>query len=276
MKTVKEAHEKQRAVHMNMCMADFISPEHRFRSRHLNPPRRADSPSRRRSAPSQLVTQEPVTPPFSRTVSAQEQDALPPASPREDSVPALEFDIVDQANNSNSETSETPRLTVPGEETRGRTESRFLRSPAPSARPPTKIRTEADHQGIFDRAAYLLRQALDLAESGGGGVVLLDTNANADVSVDDPVEQFPDNEAGQNGFPSQVSSKLDVPVGHIGTPVRSDVAYSGSMRERVVLAAASINQAKGGAPKNHGRANSSFQVNLTPPELSRMCKKHPR
>jgi hypothetical protein len=119
-----------------------------------------------------------------------------------------------------------------------------------------------------------LRQALDLEPNAGGGVVMFDTNAPSDDSEPLLVRQGSDygGSATRMELPRQNSSESNTGTG-MGA-ARS--AYSGAVRERVVLAAASVNRSSGRPPANFGRADTTFKVTLTPPELQRMCKKHPR
>lgn len=297
MKTVKESHEKQRAIHMNMCMADFINPEHRFRSRRAHPPKHVNNPKRRAK---------------SRRPSKEESNMVVPTKVSDSGPPAGDdnFEKADgyrSANNSPVPTPDltpvaTPTATVGAaddddateimslhstpEKVRGRSkqrDSRSERSTASSVSPkaPEKAdKTEADHQRTFDRATYLLRQSLDFSEiGGGGGVVLLDTNAFAD-SRDPPVRRHSDESAQHGrqrrpnvgGFPT--SSDLLTAEGKLAPFSSSNSAYSGSMQERVVLASASVTDGKNA--KYFGRADPTWRVTLTPPELQRMCKRHPR
>ncbi|KAF2165157.1 hypothetical protein M409DRAFT_67433 [Zasmidium cellare ATCC 36951] len=158
------------------------------------------------------------------------------------------------------------------DQTRGRTSHRSSSSEEAAKTKQKKSATEADHQRVFDRAAYLLRQASDLKQPGGGGVVLFDTNAQA--SSIDPLLKRQESDYARTGQSSR-SSDSHGPA--YPKPNSNETAYSGAMRERVVLAAASIQPADNkAAPKNIGRADPTFKVTLAPPELARMSKKHPR
>lgn len=138
-----------------------------------------------------------------------------------------------------------------------------------------KEATESDHQRVFDRAAYLLRQACDLREPGGGGVVLFDTNAQA--SSLDPLLKRQDSEYDDTRRPDCNRQRSDASFYSYPSPSINQTACSGAMRERVVLAAASIQPGdRNEPPKNIGRADPKFKVTLGPPELKRMCSKYPR
>lgn len=380
MRTVKESHEKQRAVHMNMCMADFINPEHRFRSRQLHPPGRSDSRDAHQSAPqspAQLLDTSPShhmpngdyfhedeesegnnasqsiaedafhTDQHAQAPSSTEDarsngasaagvsthtrssnkkstepaddnemhdalpnDALPndaPGAQTARSVPEGDDEAAEEAPNpEDSQTSiqgpfradaqdsghdaslpvpvnelrdsnsEQSQVTSPGTDSpRGRMVQRSATETSSVSPPPKKNITEADHQRVFDRAAYLLRQALDLEKAGGGGVVLLDTNALAD-STDPAMRRQPSQHDEKGDLSRPPSSDMLTPSGQPTTARQTKTAYSGTIRERVVLAAASIQPSGESPPQNFGRADPTWKVTLSPPELARMCRKHPR
>ena len=347
MKTVKEAHEKQRAIHMNMCMADFINPEHRFRSRQMRPyrfdsPHEAPSDGRDKprasnslqhtkppepqtnslpnpapapdlalapqsaanawlSAPSRDLSRSPIPTPRSDSFISNEQheyfdhDPITPlecpaeTQEYEDTLVPTPFEERDVSLDVNTDTESqyTVGATVPEPLSEIDPESQSRPSPlsrgrsrqpisdsdvsTTSPRRPKNV-TEADHQRTFDRAAYLLRQSLDLSQFGGGGVVLLDTNAGAEST--NPMNKRHEADYGDihamterpgMGPQQKSTSKLD----------QAESAYSGAMQERVVLAAASVRETSA-HPKNYGRADPSWKVTLSPPELQRMCQRHPR
>lgn len=374
MRTVKEAHEKQRAIYMNMCMADFISPDYRFRSRQLNPRRSSDSPQRRRgkgkqaqmqsearadestlhvtpddtpgasaagtptiATPEATPTRTPIrSPTGSRKESAEdgiqgltesppedlqqdeldnvdrtdfvesegpstEQDDPDGDHPTDSGQPVAESTIrpdenrypsddflqqtVDMSTSSNivkqspsTLSPDTINQLSPGPQ-RGRSPSRQSTkgSTTSSRSPPPRNITEADHQRAFDRATYLIRQSMSFSQFGGGGVVLLDTNANANSA--DPVlrrheDDYEDLAEALNVERLDVAADHGISASHPGPGSRQGSAYSGAMKERVVLAAASVTD--GRTPRNFGRADPSWRVTLAPPELQRMCKRHPR
>ncbi|KJX98925.1 hypothetical protein TI39_contig382g00015 [Zymoseptoria brevis] len=304
MKTVKESHEKQRAIRMNWCVAEFISLERGFRTRRshsYNNETRAGGVSNLAGS-SQLLT-----PDLSRQSSAVESSGALPSrststltvgcnpraaayetadvsgaelhsnagpcqSTQTDSAsvnPAQEQTFEDVARRLGNATASSQEL----EESRGRQASRDARSSSPGIRISKPSATEAGQQSVFDRAAYLLREALDLEPDEGGGVALFDTNALADNAR--PTLCSADSDYGNTSrmeLPQRNSSESVTGTG-VGA-ARS--AYSGAIRERVVLGAASINRCGGRPPANFGRADTTFKVTLTPPELQRMCKRHPR
>ncbi|KAM3422888.1 Hybrid signal transduction histidine kinase B [Cercospora zeina] len=290
MKTVREAHEKQRAIYMNMCMADFISPEHRFRSRHMNPHEHLESPngrtnSLRTDSGAPLLLPRIATEDYSHlpdnagsplsgpsTGRGQVDDARPREQTRSEAsgdIAELDDETTRDIGTCQNSPPPTPFLEVPPSVSNS-SRGRGLRGEAKSNV------TEADHQRTFDRAAYLLRQALDLPDSGGGGVVLLDTNALADST--DPVNRRVDSDCRNSGAPGARPTPSLVQSFGSRTPTadeRSASAYSGNMQERVVLAAASVSD-HNGPPQNFGRADPSFTITLAPPELQRMCRRHPR
>ncbi|PPJ57233.1 hypothetical protein CBER1_02846 [Cercospora berteroae] len=300
MKTVREAHEKQRAIYMNMCMADFISPEHRFRSRHMNPRKHLESPSGRTDSLRANNDSHPLTPTISTDDYSHLSDTAwdPAIGPSDGQSPADDADIGSQ-DRPRSEASgdiaqlddETTRDTGTPGASRSSTplhdRNGFLEVPPASPGTPRgrsgpipgeakKNVTEADHQRTFDRAAYLLRQALDLSDSGCGGVVLLDTNALADST--DAINRRVSSDYDQIPSPGGVrptASPVQSSRSRTTSVDRSAPAYSGNMQERVVLAAASVSN-NDGPPQNFGRADPYFVITLTPPELQRMCKRHPR
>lgn len=333
MKTVKEAHEKQRAIHMNMCMADFINPEHRFRSRQMRalgfePPTDAkDSPQSRKARRSDDLA-EAQTGRISRpTLSPRPSSDRPLPAPRRDSSskppePMQRTDslisneqheffdhnpITPLGDPTQARQYEDTPLCTPGDEkgdgldadgdigfhyTGVATASKQSETDSqPHARPSrgrqrtdsdtsggspkrSKPVTEADHQRAFDRAAYLLRQSLDLSRFGGGGVVLLDTNAGA--ASTDPINKR--HESDYEDINAMVERPTAGARQNSKTGMKADQsgsAYSSAMQERVVLAAASISE-NTEHPKNYGRADPTWKVTLSPPELQRMCKRHPR
>ncbi|EME47584.1 hypothetical protein DOTSEDRAFT_50958 [Dothistroma septosporum NZE10] len=390
MRTVKDSHEKQRAIHMNMCMADFINPEHHFRSRQLHPPKRSESQDAQQNtdqSPIQLLdsttsetsdqdyfsdkesneddvsksslentrdTAQHVRDPCSANedrrdgksdaaLSSKTSGSFQKTQPADayelhqattDSAPCAQtvqgalrgddqaaeqalyaediqtsiqapkaiatlrqpdnLDIVNwhaKVNSHNAAAEVLANATQDSQSERSRAASREG-SESPRGRPlqrsatdtssvspqPKKGITGADHQRVFDRAAYLLRQALDIDKAGGGGVVLLDTNVLAD-STDPMMRRQPSTYEGKYGRDShsrEPAAQLMTPSGHDSTPNQSKSAYSGTLRERVVLAAASIQPSGEGPPQNFGRADPTWKVTLAPPELARMCRKHPK
>ncbi|GIZ46402.1 hypothetical protein CKM354_000952800 [Cercospora kikuchii] len=299
MKAVREAHEKQRAIYMNMCMADFISPEHRFRSLHMNPRKHLESPNGRNDSLRVNSDSSPQTP----TISTDDYSHFSDSGGDPPMSPSNEQDRMDEAYVGSRERTRSgaPSDVEPSNDqiTRDIEDLRGSRSPTPlrdrdacldvppaspgmprgrdSTKPgdSKKNVTEADHQRTFDRAAYLLRQALDLSDSGCGGVVLLDTNALADST--DPINRRVSSDYNNIGSPGMRPTASPVQTSRSRTPSvdRSASAYSGNMQERVVLAAASVSN-NDGPPQNFGRADPCFAITLTPPELQRMCKRHPR
>lgn len=360
-RTVKEAHEKQRAIYMNMCMADFISPGHRFRSRQLNSQRGSGSPKRAKKSRSQTDPSDsrPATTPRSQATGGEKQlgdeqarGTSMPGTPVEETCPplpehtatskpeaSLDREFVDlgfgdrpvvnteleendcefreagqpgsslqededvasfcrslsneQPQSDFSPTKDSDRSSAAATcdssattlrphglqssfEPRGRSPSEQSKkgSMTSSRSPSPRNITEADHQRAFNRAVYLMRQSLDLSEFEGGGVVLLDTSANA--SSAHPVCRTRE---GDEGTPDAMAWTQGRPEGHsrqpsFATQHSSAAAYGGSMQERVVLAAASVTD--GRKASNFGRADPTWAVTLTPPELQRMCKRHPR
>ncbi|CAK1361858.1 unnamed protein product [Cercospora beticola] len=299
MKTVREAHEKQRAIYMNMCMADFISPEHRFRSRHMNPRKHLESPTGRTDSlriNSDFSAQTP-------TISTDDFSHFPDSGGDKAISRSSEQDRRDEVCNGNRERTRLEASSniekCDDQATRDIEDPRGSRSPTPlrdrdafldvppaspgmprgrdSTKPgdAKKNVTEADHQRTFDRAAYLLRQALDLSDSGCGGVVLLDTNALADST--DPINRRVSSDYTNIRSPGvrPMASPVQTSRSRTSSVDRSASAYSGNMQERVVLAAASVSN-NDGPPQNFGRADPCFTITLTPPELQRMCKRHPR
>lgn len=117
---------------------------------------------------------------------------------------------------------------------------------------------------------------MDLRQPGGGGVVLFDTNAQA--SSTDPLLKREESGYGQGQDRRRANrTDSDEVIDQLPIPKANQTAHSGAIKERVVLAAASIQPADNNSPpKNFGRADSSLKVTLAPPELARMCKKHPR
>ncbi|KAF2216376.1 hypothetical protein CERZMDRAFT_81499 [Cercospora zeae-maydis SCOH1-5] len=298
MKTVREAHEKQRAIYMNMCMADFISPEHRFRSRHMNPRKHLESPSGRTNS----LRTDSGAPLLLPRISTDDCSHLPGNGGRtlRDRDPSTEGGRADDAHHDRLEQTRSEAsgdIANPDDETtrdvgscqNSPSPTPFLEIPpsvphssrgrdiygSPSRGEAKSNVTEADHQRTFDRAAYLLRQALDLSDSGGGGVVLLDTNALADST--DPINRRVDSDCRSSGSPGARPTPSPIQSFRSRTPTtdRSASTYSGNMQERVVLAAASVSD-NDGPPLNFGRADPSFAITLAPPELQRMCKRHPR
>ncbi|KAI5368014.1 putative signal transduction response regulator, receiver domain, histidine kinase/HSP90-like ATPase [Septoria linicola] len=336
MKTVKEAHEKQRAIHMNMCMADFISPDHRFRSRHVNHGQMTDSTSIRKKASrnnsachentsdfmaltsntgqnrtmqnrsgqstaSESHLKSPAKTEQHKAHDAQAQDIFSPNEQHQRSQShsrvrdhsddaekpvSTPFEDPEECPGLATETEECNQaeaLQVPptshesSELSRDRTMPRDARSETSSTSPIRRkhLVTEVDHQRAFDRAAYLLRQSLDLSQFGGGGVVLLDTNASA-TSTDT------DNKRNESGFDDLDAAVMSPSVGYGqssggrgSTSNRTNSTHSAALQESCVLAAASISET-GGPPQNYGRADPTWKVSLTPPELQRMCKRYPR
>lgn len=294
MKTIKDSYEKARAINMNMCMADFIAPEHRFRSRYKNSAHGKSDENNDRGE-QRTVPSDPPTPDLTPQTPGDVAESYPTSDPAAagDTLQMLhevEFDPdgsdvpitpgkeFSASTPPISATSVNHGLTPIGEEGRGRSAQRDIGSEASSEGSEEKgPTTEADHQGVFDRAVYLLRQALDLQQTGGGGVVLFDTNALSNSTQ--PGLRRTQSDHGSSDMDSRLkmprsqNSSEIVPGSGIGA---SRSAHSGAMRERVVLAAASVNKPNGGAPTNFGRADTTYRVTLTPPELQRMCKKHPR
>lgn len=280
LKTLKDAHEKKRAITMNMCLGDFIAPELRFRSRCANSgPETPDVADRSRGSrdPSQIISSEPPTPEGLPQQFGSDQN-LDPSPNGLNRVP----DTSARVSPAEHTTPELVSNTLPIPSTQE--EEDFISRDAdeegrgsPEQEGPT---TEADHQRVFDRAVYLLREALDLHQPEGGGAVLFETNALSDSSHPG-IQRHLSNDI--NGF-SHRDSVLKMPRSYDPSEVIPGVGvgaarstYSGKMRERVVLAAASVNKAGSAAlSSNYGRADSAFTVTLTPPELQRMCKKHPR
>ncbi|SMY21138.1 unnamed protein product [Zymoseptoria tritici ST99CH_1A5] len=304
MKTVKESHEKQRAIRMNWCVAEFISLERGFRTRRshsYNDETRAGQGSNLAGS-SQLLT-----PNISRQSSAVESSGgLPSGSvstlttgcnPRSAAYQTVDVSVAglyssaDQIQSTQTDSASVNparEQTFEGvarglgngtasseelEESRGRQASREARSSSPGISPSKPSATEAGQQSVFDRAAYLLREALDLEPHAGGGVVLFDTNALADNARPTVLSASSDHgDPRRMELPQRNSSESVTGTG-VGA-ARS--AYSGAIRERVVLGAASINRSSGRPPANFGRADTTFKVTLTPPELQRMCRRHPR
>ena len=158
--------------------------------------------------------------------------------------------------------------------------------PQSSRSPPKQDVTEADHQRVFDRAALLIRQSLDLKL--GGGVVFLDTTAdnagNGDLHTKktrptptegpgvrpSSLEHLPSND-GLLPFSHTATSLTAVPH----TSRKSSDGRSGLLRDRVVLAAADLVDPD--RPSiTYGRADSTYTIHISPPELQRMCKAYPR
>ncbi|KXT07107.1 hypothetical protein AC578_2442 [Pseudocercospora eumusae] len=310
MRTVKEAHEKQRAISLNMCMADFICPDYRFRSRQQNPRQGSDSPQRGTSKYQRAQLQREargeestphVTPECTPTISPAvtpltdgnhpedfgqpvEEAAIkpgenryPPDDPLQRAVDfSTPFDPMKQGSSTLSPN--TSSKLSPGSQ-RGRSPSgqSTKGSTASSRSPLPRNITEADHQRVFDRATYLIRQSMCFSQFGGGGVVLLDTNANAN-SADPVLRRHEDDyeELGEtlNVDRSETTADHRISADLPGPRSRQHSAHGGAMRERVVLAAASVTD--GCTLKNFGRADPSWRVTLTPSELQRMCKRHPR
>lgn len=328
MKTVKEANEKRRAIYMNMCMADFINPEHRFRSRQMRPPKFSSPPdvdnNSRVVEPHQtgqdVLSSRPIAEkgisnpdrrlsvphcPTSRIVTFVSDEQLcrrrdlsrsPGPTPRTDSCisneqheyfghkhitrlldttePGLPPQHKDTSTGILGEDKEYG-LDADPDRSRGRPPGRPSRSSTSSMSPkPSKNVTEADYQRTFDRAAYLLRQSLDLSAHGGGGVVLLDANAGAESM--DPVSKRRDSKSGEMNTTARRPGAGPRQKSEAGSKAdRFDSLHSGIMQERVVLATASISDSAEHI-KNFGRADSTWKVTLTPPELCRMCTRHPR
>jgi hypothetical protein len=280
MKTVKDSHEKQRAIRMNTCVAQFISHEQRFRNRQSHNMGEEVHTGQNFNLSSSTG---PATPNVSRHPSGVE-----PNSPTCMDSPITGPEIPSGAKSyqglglhsthvtpSLEEASHVADLPMESVESRGRSHHREASQGSLSVSPSRPSATEAGQQSVFDRAACLLREALDLETDRGGGVVLFDTNAladNAETCLRRHGSDFGDGSGTRMELPRQHSSESVTGTG-VGA-ARS--VYSGPVRERVVLAAASINRAEGRPPANFGRADTTFQVTLTPPELQRLCQRYSR
>jgi hypothetical protein len=256
---VREAQEKKRAVAMNMCMADFISPKDRFRRQaHLRSPQAVHLPNghgaeEQRPDGDVSPTEVPATPPHEDMERRRKETA----------------DLEDTTGG------------------RGRDFNRKAQTSSPagsshaSLSPPERIYTEADHQSTFDRAVMLIRQSLDL--DLGGGVVMLDTSASAAANT--PMSDFiyaEETQGLRGAFSgrSRTPSNDSVLFSHVSTskpevPTPASPRHPRMIRERVVLAAASISR-QSEPTVTYGRADPTFSVAITPPELLKMCQKHPR
>lgn len=250
-KTLKESREKQRVVVQNMCVANFIAPELRFRSRYMHP--------------------EPETPDVAKRSSSHGSAGIRSArngSPSSSTPPRTPGTPQDMA----PEYSHTDGQRIPG-----------MSDDAEHAPDQECHTTEADHQRVFDRAVYLLREAMDLQQPDGGAAVLFDTNALQESTHAGLQRQSSNDVTGtsNHAIASNVPKmpRFQDPYETVkGAGIAaSRSAHTGATRERVVLAAASVNNSGiGSTASNYGRADTTFTVTLTPAELQRMCKKHKR
>jgi len=263
LQTVKEAHEKRRAVKMHMCIADFINPKDRFR-------RQAQlrvSSERYRSV--------------SNRSSSPSSKALPVA---DSSGASAQIPIVDSADEEAGRES-ADDIRKPSKRGRRRfssCSSGSTVSDRSSGSPSPEKLTDADHQRVFDRAVQLIRQSLDL--DLGGGVVLLDTSACTTLYHDakpQPNAKYSEkSNSGRQTFEGHSRNTSDDQLkkyGYVTTRPSSTQRLSSNnlLKERVVLAAASL-VVPGHRPITYGRADSTYKINISPPELLRICRKHPR
>ncbi|KAK5128181.1 hypothetical protein LTR08_004085 [Meristemomyces frigidus] len=299
LETIKEAHEKERAVNFSMCLADFISPKDRFRrkahmhSSHIRAPDNL-SPTRIVAKSGEVLTLgEEITPSADTPIS--------PHGPANDHATEANESEMESACDPDTERGRShvardeedtpagkPSLSPPNTE-RGQShvarDSQDAPANNPSQSPLKESVTDADHQRTFDRAVALMCHSLDLTL--GGGVVLLDTSAAANDKDDNQLPSVqplkPENRPGQpqrQGDEALPTFSQDEPGASASATPTADAAprkgTSGlSMEAKVVLAAASIVEPNR-APLVYGRADSTFKVHLCPFELLAMCKNYGR
>ncbi|KXL42328.1 MAG: hypothetical protein FE78DRAFT_497147 [Acidomyces sp. 'richmondensis'] len=263
--TVKEAHEKRRAIKMQMCIADFINPRSRF---HRQARRRVSSErhrlvSNRGHSPSSKIITDADGPDLSATMSII--DSAEEGARRES-----RDDIRKDSKRGRRRSSSCSRETTMSD--------RSSDSPFPE-----KL-TDADHQKVFDRAVELIRQSLDLEL--GGGVVFLDTSSSKEVDFEHGTEHQrkpnysvePDSVrrifegCTRNVADEQLSKYSPVTTRPSSTKRASS---NNLLKEKVVLAAASL-VSPGNHPITYGRADSTYKINISPPELLSLCRKYPR
>ncbi|KAK5128756.1 hypothetical protein LTR85_000089 [Meristemomyces frigidus] len=252
LRTVKDAHEKQRAFNMNMCIADFISPKDRFRKR-AKVRSSAQSKSRRDG-------KHPVVLDTGAAAATVEQN---------------EMSMSDADDLGETVTQRGRKRPTSGKHGPVLSES-------PESRAGRNV-TDADHQRTFDKAALLIRQSLDL--NLGGGVVLFETSASAadvvDLQLHSPkvivtTSSHSHATTERSSAPPTTSSRAFTHATADDTASRTrKMDPDGIVSERVVLAAASIIEPEQ-HPITYGRADSAYKVHISPPELQRMCKKYGR
>jgi hypothetical protein len=213
--TVKDAHDKKRAMRMNMTMADFINPRRA----------RQQQPSKRN---------------FWELNSAEDSTSH----------------LVPETGGSKVADHELDPDTDDDEESRDAKQMQANAVPLEQINPSQRMVTEADHQKAFDRAVHLLRQSLDL-QMGGGVVFLEATIFGGDAPWQKTNATY--TEESRNTVPflkRSDSDDSDKAISHISTkpPSRTNSQYS--IRERVILAAASMVDSDGVATP-YGRADST-------------------
>ena len=251
LQTVKDAHDKKRAMQMNMTMAEFINP------------RRSVLPERRSRSPYDKNEHEraPNTAPLENLSSGDAEDKVE--------------SLVDPAGHLDHELdpdSDDDKI------------ARYTKQMQAEAAPLDQINTsqrmvtEADHQKAFDRAANLLRQSLELQI--GGGVALLEATVSGQ-DTDDPPWQKNNatySEEARSSMPFMKrshSDESDTAIGHVTSKPQTRSNSSAQIKERVVLAAASLSHPENNTAA-YGRADPMFKVNMTPTELRRLCKRYPK
>ncbi|KAF2763780.1 hypothetical protein EJ03DRAFT_54061 [Teratosphaeria nubilosa] len=316
LQTVRDAHEKQRAINMNMCMADFINPKDRFRRKaHLRGDSERLTPSRERrgGSPKHRVESPAAVEPDGETSDPRQLDDK--VIDAADHARQL-FEAIDAADNTrqpcqpadagNHSSQLSQSLNASGDacnypqtseqHNRGRGRNRPATrlgdgASHASSCSPAKEATDADHQRAFDRAVQLMRQSLDV--SMGGGVVLMDASGSVTAEekasdLEPRVTSLQQDKGGarreflqrRSRTPSSTSTDDATQLGftHLVSASTPGVPCTSSTRilqERVVVAAASIIEPDR-PPITYGRADSTYKVTISPPQLVRMCRKYPR
>ena len=230
LQTVKEAHDKKRAIRTNMLMAEFINPTPIKDQIHFN----RDS------------------------TNACASDTPKPNVPLANGG----GEIINQDLDSDSDDDNEARLAK---------QMQADAAPLDQINPSRQMVTEADHQKAFDRAAHLIRKSLDL--KFGGGVVFLEATTNGHDARETPWQKkhVIYTEESSKNMPFMKQSRTDDSernISHITTKPQSRTTSQDSIKERVILAAASITDSEDNT-LSYGRIDTSYKIRMTPLELRR-------